>query len=67
MRDYGVRDKRGLPGVVTVSLDRSLSHIGTGINQSLSNLMLKICIFLCEQKKNITTKERRKKMRNIRQ
>lgn len=51
MRDYGVRDKRGLPGVVTVSLDRSLSHIGTGINQSLSNLMLKICIFLSEQKK----------------
>lgn len=53
MRDYGVRDKRGLPGVVTVSLDRSLSHIGTGINQSLSNLMLKICIFLSEQKKKI--------------
>lgn len=32
MRDDGVRDKRGLPGIVTVSLDRSLGHTGTGTN-----------------------------------
>lgn len=67
MRGYGIRDKRGLPGIGTVSLDRSLSHTGTGINQSLSNLKLKICIFICEQKKKNTSKEKREKMRNIRQ